>query len=886
MNFGKDLSTTNLNLKLENIRKAIWTSDVQFDFDSPTKTNIEVIGVGDSAYLALKEKIDSSDDIPFTTPANYTYDPTKIEVTGGVAKLKASVIGENDWPFTTPANYTYDPLKIEVVGGVAKLVGTPLDTYAWWHLNEVSGTNVPDSSGNGRDGTTQNMEDGDWVAGKLNNCLLFGGIDEYVNCGAITQWEYTQAFSVELWIKYTTGAVQGIIGNLLLAGTGRGWQIYTTGVTLGFQLRGGAANKAVHVTTAANMNNDAWHHVIITYNGTGLASGVTCYVDNVIKSLTILADSLSEESIISNQPLSIGQVNSAYMVGNLDEVVLYDTVLSDIHVSNRWNSGTGTEIMSESYPIDNPNIYPSTGYAFTTALHIFTETATKPAGSEVKYQVSVDDGVTWYYYGSVIPELYAHWKLNEVSGVIAYDSSPNGRDGELNKMEAGDWVAGKLNNCLLFDGVDEHVNCNDIASFERTDSFTIEVWFKTNSTKEQAIISRMDKASPYQGWQIKLNNGQVYFELINSTVANNFIRVHVEDLNYADNVWHYLAVTYNGSSLASGIHIYIDSDDKTLIVNQNSLTATIQNAKFMDIAAREGSNLFFNGYIDEIVICTKVLSLQQILFRWQDGVGTELLCTWEITDGTYAQANTAIIVNLYLQYLINSGTFKFRALLHSDAGDITPELDNIYIGEEVSFPVGNFEIAMNWDIDPICICALLLITETVTKPANTDIYYQYSVDSGSNYNESWLTANELQTEIQSIGSPDKLRIKFQLSTINNEKTPEIDNLNITSEAGYENTGSYESTAYIPDAGFSHYLKQVVSDIEVPIDTTCILEIRSINNTLEEGYLQYNFPIDDIELSGKIIQWRVTMTSVGANTPKVNYVEILFKVLADLLSILE
>lgn len=49
--------------------------------------------------------------------------------------------------------------------------GTPigLSIEGLYHKDQASGTNVPDSSGNGRDATTNNMEDADWVPGKVAN---------------------------------------------------------------------------------------------------------------------------------------------------------------------------------------------------------------------------------------------------------------------------------------------------------------------------------------------------------------------------------------------------------------------------------------------------------------------------------------------------------------------------------------------------------------------------------------------------------------------------------------------------------------------------------------------------------------------------------------------
>ena len=50
---------------------------------------------------------------------------------------------------------------------------------------------------------------------------------------------------------------------------------------------------------------------------------------------------------------------------------------------------------------------------------------------------------------------------------------------------------------------------------------------------------------------------------------------------------------------------------------------------------------------------------------------------WVVSDGTYAKSNTVSELNAHLStFPITSGTFKFKAFLHSDDGTQTPELDN------------------------------------------------------------------------------------------------------------------------------------------------------------------------------------------------------------------
>jgi hypothetical protein len=654
------------------VRKAQWKSDTQFDFGSPTKTNVETVGSGDSAYIALTAKSDNSDDIPFTTPANYTYDNTKIEVVGGKAKLKATTSGDNNWPFTASGNYTFDAATTEVTGGVGRLKGTPIFPYAWYHLNESSGTNAPDVSGNSRDGTLTNMEDGDWQAGKLNNCLNFDGVDEYVDLGDIADFARTQAFSVECWIKTNVAATQFIVARQNTDAAKQGWALYIRQAAGNFRAAfilsnniGGGTYVAVE-NTSTDVNDNAWHHIFVTYDGSGVAAGITVYVDNNSANANIF-DALGANSINTTVNANIGARNGdgAFSFGGLiDEVVIYDEEVPAIDVAYRYNATVGTEDMRLGYSKADPDIIPNTGFVFSAPLSTFTETATKPSFTAIKYQVSSDNGVTWKWWNGAA------------------------------------WAA---------------------ITGGQTDS-----WYYTNESNSA------------------------------STIQTNF------------------------ASLA------------------------------------------------------------------------------------------------------NSGTFKFRAFLHTDESVARPLLDNIYIAEGTAYPLGNHEIAMATDIEPTDIFAWLVVTETVTKPANTTIFYKHSEDSGSTYNASWLTAAQLQTELQAISSPAKTRLKLQLTTTDVSSTPEADNVNITSDAGYNTPGTYTSIVYQPENNTNGvYLDSVEFNVTTPTGTTLTIEVRHINHTLELGYVEYESG-DDIEYCGDIIQFKATLATTTADTPKLNWIEVAFHTLIGIM----
>jgi len=382
------------------VNENYWTLGYKLTWQNPTDWNKGTVGAGlivTGNYLQLEEYSDLNNDIPFTTTGNYTLsDGVKIEVTGGVVRLKAISGTENDWPFDLAGNYTYDPVKIEVIGGVAKLVGTD-SIYAQWHMNEAAGTDVDDASSNNRDGTTQNMEDADWGVAKLNNGLRFnegGTKNEYIDFGSIASFERTDSFSFEFWLKILGPSDSTIIRTI--------WKYATTGYLMYIQNKhiylflDGSDGGRIIVHGDANVQDSNWHHIVITYNGSSSASGVNIYVDGSLDSMSTDADALAS-SILTGTTLKMCDETANYFLnGYLDEVIIYEKELSLSEVQARYNSGSGTE--EEGLSTTDPTIVSDTGHIFTAALDTVTETATKFAGSAIKYQVSSNDGVTWKWW--------------------------------------------------------------------------------------------------------------------------------------------------------------------------------------------------------------------------------------------------------------------------------------------------------------------------------------------------------------------------------------------------------------------------------------------------------------------------------------------------------
>ncbi|GAF91930.1 unnamed protein product, partial [marine sediment metagenome] len=182
------------------------------------------------------------------------------------------------------------------------------------------------------------------------------------------------------------------------------------------------------------------------------------------------------------------------------------------------------------------------------------------------------------------------------------------------------WVSGKINNCLQFDGSNEYVNFEGIARFERTEPFSVECWFKTTTSAVMILLGNRGNAVPQRGWQLSFSNTDLIF-LLHSTTGNN-IRVHIAGV-WNDDIWHHVIVTYDGSSIASHVKFYVDGSLKSTLIDNDALTGSIISTTNTQIAARDGANLCYTGFIDEVVIYDKELSQEEATFRWNEGNGTE-----------------------------------------------------------------------------------------------------------------------------------------------------------------------------------------------------------------------------------------------------------------------
>ncbi len=185
--------------------------------------------------------------------------------------------------------------------------------------------------------------------------LDFDGVDDYINIGNGISFEYTDAFSFSTWIKpLPKSGVKYIYSKYI---GGKGILIYlnssaTNNInTLNFNLYNTnsgtiASRKRIVTQDTGFAPVNVWINIVLTYDGSGLASGINYYKNGVLQSFAVTQDNLLNNTIVNTEDAYLSSFNgaSSFLLGNQDEFSIFNTELSSADALAIYNSGEPTDL--------------------------------------------------------------------------------------------------------------------------------------------------------------------------------------------------------------------------------------------------------------------------------------------------------------------------------------------------------------------------------------------------------------------------------------------------------------------------------------------------------------------------------------------------------------
>jgi hypothetical protein len=252
----------------------------------------------------------------------------------------------------------------EPISTSLKVEMTILNPILLLNFNNNSTTLAEDLSGGGADFVLNNMESADrYEDEERGKAINFSGTDEYANRGDTDVFDIspTDDKSISFWIKATSSGGD-IISKVDTAGA-NGWNISWFGTparSISFYMKDGATLRRWVVSDDV-CDDDVWTHVVVTHNGTiNAAAGVKIYINGVESSAYTIWDDDALGTTANARALTIGARNSgasSFFVGKLDEIMIFDKVLTAAEAEFIWRNGYGYSAVDGSRLADLTLIY-------------------------------------------------------------------------------------------------------------------------------------------------------------------------------------------------------------------------------------------------------------------------------------------------------------------------------------------------------------------------------------------------------------------------------------------------------------------------------------------------------------------------------------------------
>ena len=171
-------------------------------------------------------------------------------------------------------------------------------------------------------------------------------------------------------------------------------------------------------------------------------------------------------------------------------------------------------------------------------------------------------------------------------------------------------VPGTSGSAVELNG-DEEIKL-ELGNFARSQPFSVALWMNSPDLKERAVIFHRSRGwtdAGSRGYQLLMEDGALSASLIHFWPGNG-MRIRTREPISADR-WIHVAMTYDGSSRADGLGIFIDGRRAPCEVVRDNLFKHIADGdvvQYVRIGARKRDKGFVNGLVDEFKVFQRELT--------------------------------------------------------------------------------------------------------------------------------------------------------------------------------------------------------------------------------------------------------------------------------------
>jgi hypothetical protein len=449
--------------------------------------------------------------------------------------------------------------------------GSPIGSYtSYWKMDEGYSTTAHDY--NATNGNDLTLSSSSWnQTGKVNRAWNGTG-SVWLTRSDDNDFDFSASddFSLSMWFKSdsTTNPTNNEYlftkGTITNTGTA-GYAVYAdSSGKINFGVKDDTAWGASSpntitpddtATSTADIYDNTWHHIVAQKVGT---TGIYLYVDGKLNAsdTSIAATATLANSIALFVGDDDGDSANSFN-GDLDEVKIYRSALTQEQVNMDYNAGSGLN--------------------FGVGASLESSTLTDGTGTAP----------------------VAYWKLDDKSGSSAVDSSGTGNTATLTNSPT--WVSGKYGGGLkMVSGSSQDLNLG-ASNTLLTDSnnWTVSFWAKRTTASatvsaDEFLLSLRGPPGRAVGVNYRQATSTLNFEYRDN--ASAFHRFSLGTLTSISDKWQHIEVTYNGTTFYAYLNGVLTASSTDTFIGFSSTAARIGSDAGSTPASATFDQVVFYGY--------------------------------------------------------------------------------------------------------------------------------------------------------------------------------------------------------------------------------------------------------------------------------------------------
>ncbi len=165
---------------------------------------------------------------------------------------------------------------------------------------------------------------------QVGGCYEFDGVNDYINIDDSSSLKGMSELTISFWINPFESQIAGIVDK----NRGVEWNVHLTNNQVRFEGTNLGSSK-IRFTSTSTLNSNQWTYVVVKYNN----FVKKIYFNGVEQGVTINDDAVGD-IFSSTNPVYVGKLHDGYYFnGSLDEVQIFDKVLSLEQIQTNYQAG-------------------------------------------------------------------------------------------------------------------------------------------------------------------------------------------------------------------------------------------------------------------------------------------------------------------------------------------------------------------------------------------------------------------------------------------------------------------------------------------------------------------------------------------------------------------